>query len=93
MTGIAANALKKNTKVKKVTIGENVKSIGASAFNGCKYLKTITIKSKKLETVGKNALKSINKNATIKVPKSKLSAYKKLFKNAGQGSKVKIENY
>ena len=88
---IADGALKKKTKVTKVTIGENVKTIGASAFEGCKNLKTITIKSMKLKTVGKKALKGIDSNATIKVPKSKFTSYSKLLSGKGQGRKVKIK--
>lgn len=91
VTSIAGKALKNKTKVKKVTIGKNVKSIGGSAFYGCKKLKTITIKSTVLKKAGKNAFKGISKKAVIKVPKSKLTAYKKLLKNKGQGSKVKIK--
>jgi hypothetical protein len=60
------------------------------AFYGCKNLKTITIKSIGLKTVGKEAFKGINAKATIKVPAKKLSSYKKLLKGKGQGSKVKI---
>ncbi|MBQ6843787.1 MAG: leucine-rich repeat protein [Agathobacter sp.] len=74
-------------------VPSKVTKIDKQAFYGCKKLKTITIKSTKLKTVGKNALKGINSKATIKVPKSKLSAYKKLLKGKGQGSKVKIVKY
>lgn len=52
--------------------------------------KTISVKSTKLKSVGKNALKGINSNAKIKVPKSKFKKYKILFNNKGQGKKVKI---
>ena len=44
----------------------------------------------KLKKVGKNALKGIKATAKIKVPAKKLSVYKKLFKNKGQGRRVKI---
>ncbi len=90
VTSIAKNAFKNNKKVKKITIGNNIMNINANAFNGCKNLKTITIKSKKIKTVGKNALKGIHKNAKVKVPKSQLKKYRKLFKNKGQKSTVKI---
>ena len=82
VTSIAKNAFKGNKKLKKVTIGSNVTSVGANAFSGCKSLKTIVIKSTKLKTVGKNAVKGINKKAVIKVPAKKLKAYKKLFKSS-----------
>ena len=91
VTSIADGALQKKTKVTSVIIGATVKKIGKNAFNGCKKLKTITIKSTKLSSVGKNALKGINSKVTIKVPSKKFTAYKKLLKGKGQSSKVKIK--
>ena len=93
LDAIADGALKKKTKVTQVKIGANVKTIGVSAFEGCKNLKSIKITSTKLKTVGKEAFKGINAKATIKVPKSKLKSYQKLLKGKGQGSKVKIVKY
>ena len=93
VTAIAANAFKNNKKLKKVTIGENVKTIGKSAFYGCKNLKTVNIRTSMLKgkTVGKNAFAKINAKAKVKVPKSKLKTYKKLLKSKGiKGKKQKI---
>lgn len=90
VTAIGKNAFKKNKKITSVVIGDNVKTIGASAFAGCTKLGTITIKSTQLKKVGKNTLKGIKANAKIKVPAKKLPTYKKLFKNKGQGKKVRI---
>lgn len=90
VTTIGKNAFKKNKKITSVVISDDVKTIGASAFAGCTKLGTITIKSTKLKKVGKNALKGIKANAKIKVPAKKLPTYKKLFKNKGQGKKVRI---
>ena len=90
VTSIAKKALYNKSKVKSVTIGENVKTIGASAFQNCKKLSTITIKTTKLKSAGKNTFKGIKATAKIKVPSKKLKAYKKILKNKGQGSKVKI---
>lgn len=91
VTAIAANAFKDNKKLASVTVGANVTTIGSKAFYGCKNLKRITVKSTKLKSVGKNALKGIHKKAVIKVPKSKLAKYKKLFRNRGQKKTVKIK--
>ena len=44
-------------KLEKVTIGTNVSKIGKNAFSGDSKLKSIQIKSKKLTSVGKGALK------------------------------------
>ena len=67
--------------MKELTIGKYVKKIVTNAFSGCKKLKVITINSTSLKSVGKNAIKGINKKAQIKVPKKKKKAYKKLFKS------------
>lgn len=90
VTSISKNAFKNNKKMKKVTVGKNISKINANTFYGCKNLKTITIKSTNLKSVGKNAFKGINAKAKIKVPKSKLKSYKKLFAKKGQKSTVKI---
>ena len=95
VTKIADNSFKNNNKITKITIGENIVSIGKNAFYGCKKLKTITIRSKKLtsKTVSKNAFKGLTRITTIKVPKNKLTAYKKLLKKKGLSSKVKVKGY
>lgn len=70
-----------------------VTGIAQKAFNKCKNLKKITIKTTKLtkKSVGKQAFKGIHKKATIKVPKAKQKAYKKILKARGAGKKVKIK--
>lgn len=78
VTGVSAKAFTKCRKLKKVTIGKNIKSIGKEAFKNCKSLKKITVKSKVLKSVGKNAIKGIHKKAVIRCGK-KAKAYKKLF--------------
>lgn len=89
ITAIADNALK-NKKVKSITIGENVTKIGKNAFANCKKLKTVTIKAKGLKTVGKDAFKSIAKNATVKVPcKSNMD---KLLQSKGLSDTAKVVN-
>jgi hypothetical protein len=92
VTAISDKAFKNNSKLKSVTIGKNITKIGKEAFSGCKKLSKITIKSTKLKSVSKNALKGINAKATIKVPKKQLSAYKKLFNGkAGFKKTMKIK--
>lgn len=90
ITSIESGAFKNCKKVTKIMIGKNVKTIGTKAFYNCKRLKKITIKSSLLSKVGKQALKGINRNAKIKVPKKKLNAYTDLLKNKGQKNTVKI---
>ena len=93
VTTIDDKAFRKCTALKSITIPSKVTKIDKQAFYGCKNLKTITIKATKLKTVGKESLKGIYAKATIKVPKSKLTAYKKLLKKGGLGSKVKVVKY
>ena len=93
VTEIKANAFKNNKKLKKITIGKNIKKIGKNAFYGCKNLKNIIVKTTKLtaKSVGKNAFKGINAKAVVKVPKKKLKVYKPILKKAGiKGKKQTI---
>ena len=92
VTAIKDKAFYKCNSLTSITIPAKVGKIGKQAFYGCKKLKKITIQSTKLTNskVGSKAFKGVPANATIKVPKSKLNAYKKLFKAKGLNSKVKI---
>lgn len=92
VTSVAKNALKNNQSVTKVTVGKNVTSIGASAFYGCKKLKTITIKSTIVKSFGKNCVKNIYKQATIKCPKSSKEKYSaRLTKKTGFTKQMEIK--
>ncbi|MCM1180463.1 MAG: leucine-rich repeat protein [Clostridium sp.] len=93
VTSIGERAFYKCTSITKITIPANVKTIGKEAFSGCKKLKTITIKTKKLtsKSVAKKAFKGVPSTVTVKVPKAKLKAYKKLLKSKGLSSKAKIK--
>lgn len=90
---IGKDAFRGCSKLKSVVIGKNVKNIGDRAFYKCKSLKSITIKTTKLskKRVGKSAFKGIHSKATIKVPKKKLSGYKKMLRTKGIGKKVIIK--
>lgn len=79
------------SKLKKVTIGKNVVAIGQDAFRGCSSLKKITIRSVRLKTVGKNAIRGVHKKVQIICPKGKKKAYQKLFvKKTGFAKKTMI---
>ena len=82
VTEISAGALKGYGRLKKLTIGKNVKKIGAKAFMNCKSLKTMSIKATKLASVGKKAFKGVkfgSKGVDITVPKGKKERYTKLI--------------
>ncbi len=92
VTSIAPNALKYHDELKKVTIGKYVSKIGKKSFYGCKNLKIITIKTKKLtsKSIGANAFKGIHKKAKIKVPKGMKKSYKKILKKKGVNGKKQV---
>ena len=90
VTGIGNNAFKKYKKLKTVKTNTVLTSIGTNAFANCTKLSKITISSKQLKSVGKNALKGISKKAVIQVPSSSGKAYSELFSSKGQASTVEI---
>jgi hypothetical protein len=92
VTAIADNAFKNCKNLKTVTISSNIVTIGKNVFSGDKKLKTIVIKTKKLtsKTVSKKAFAGVSNKVTIKVPKSKVKAYTKLFRSKGLSKKVKV---
>ena len=94
VTGLKTKSVKSVVIPKTVKIGGytfKVTAIGTNAFKNCKKLKKVTIKSTAIKTVGKGAFKNISKKATIKVPASKFSSYKKLLKKSGLASTVKVK--
>ncbi len=80
-------------KLKSITIPAKVWSIGQGAFQKCKKLKKITIKTKLLKKsdFGEDAFAGIYKKATVKCPKGKKKAYKKLFRKFGAKKTVKFK--
>ena len=95
VTAVEKNAFANNKKLKTVTIGKNVTAIGAKAFYGCKNIKTLIIKSKKLTTkkIGSKAFSKTPKKMTVKVPKNKFKAYKKMLIKRGVNKKVKFKKF
>ena len=82
-----------NARVENITLEKSIIEIGSSAFTGIKNLKTLTIKSTELtsKTLSKKAFAGITSKTTVKVPKSKLSEYKKLFRKCGLSKNVKVK--
>lgn len=93
-----------NKKVKKFTVPATIKlsdgrkakvtGIAKKAFNKCKKLKKIVIKSKylKKKKIAKNAFYGISKKAKIKVPKNKRKVYQRWFRAKKLSKKIKIYN-
>lgn len=88
--GIADNAFAKNKKIKKITLGKNIKTIGKQAFFKCKNLKQVTIRSTVLKKVGSKAFYGNAKALKVQAPKSKRTKYRKLIEKAKTTSKLKM---
>lgn len=83
VTLITANALKDNTSVANVVISKNVKSICAKAFNNCKKLKKVKLKSKVITKMNNKAFADIHAKAVFYTYNSQIAKYTGLLKNAG----------
>lgn len=96
VTSIGENAFYNCIALKKIEIPAKVNKIGTKAFYNCKKLTNITIKTTKLTTknVGKKAFTKAGSNnykeLIVKVPKSKLTTYKKMLKKSGLSDKAKV---
>ena len=83
---------KGKSTLKKIILSEKIKNIEDAAFMGCENLKNITVKTTKLtkKRVGSKAFSGIHAKAAIKVPKKKLSAYRKMLKARGVAKKENV---
>lgn len=94
VTQVAGDAFKGNKSLKNITVLGNVLKIGKRAFYGCKNLKSVTVKTKKLskKSVGKDAFKGLHPKAIIAVPTDKVASYHSIFGLAGfSGDKQKMK--
>lgn len=83
VTSIDADALEGNTNLRKVVIGNNVKTIGNGAFSGCANLESVTV-GKNVTKIGKDAFKGCKELCVVKINSAKL---KTVGKNAFKGMK------
>ncbi len=93
LAAIGAKAFSGCSKLSSLNIkSKKLSKVGTQSFFGCKSLKTLTIKSKKLKKkgIGKKAFSKTPKKMKVRVPKSKVKAYKKLFTRAGLSKKAKF---
>ena len=94
VTSIRSKAMRNNKKLTSLTIGDNVKTIGAHAFSGCTKLKTVNIgKTSKssLKTIGKSAFNGCKKLGKVTIKSTKLSSVgKQAFKGTKTSLKVKV---
>lgn len=89
VTGIADKAFK-DSKITQITIGNNIKIIGKSAFEGCKKLTQVTIGSN-VTKIGKNAFKNCKKLKKVTIKSSKIKSIgSNAFKGIKATAKIKV---
>lgn len=93
VTSVAPRALQGNKRLKSLTIGKNVNTIGKAACKGCTKLTTVIIHTKKLtkKSVGSNAFQGVGKKAVFLVPKEKVSTYAAIVKAKGADGQVTVK--
>lgn len=89
VTAIADKAFSSNKKIKNVSIGKNVISIGKDAFKNCTKLKNVEIKSTSLNKVGANAFSGDKSLTKITLKSTKLTK-NSIGKNALKGTNKKL---
>lgn len=81
VTSIGKGVMKNNTKLKKVILGKNVRTVEAQAFFGCRNLKILQLKGKALRKVGKQALKKTSAKIVVQTKGMKKKQKEKLLRS------------
>ena len=96
VSSIGAKAMQNNKDLTNLTIGTNVKTIGASAFKGCVALKKTLILPDSVKTIGTSAFSGCNKITAVTIGKTSKSRLTTIGKSAFNGckklGKVKIKS-
>ena len=89
ITSLNKNAFKNNKKLEKVTVGNNVTTIGASAFQGCAALKTVKIGSK-VTNINQKAFYGCSKLANLTIGQNVTTIEASAFQNCTSLKKFTI---
>lgn len=89
VTGIAPDAFKGNSMLKKVTIGSNVVSIGKNAFRGCRKLKTLKI-GNNVTSIGDDSFHGCTSLKTVTIPSKVAKIGKQTFYGCKKLKTLKI---
>lgn len=79
-------------KLGNVTLPASLERLGAKAFFKCTSMRIMTVKTSRLNYLGTKAF-AINPKITIRVPKSKYSAYVKMIKKSGRYAATKFQKF
>ena len=77
--------------VKAVTLGKKVRKVSKGAFAKCAACTELVVKTTKLAKKSVKGCLKGSKVKTVKVPKAKLKAYKKIFTKKVAGKKVTVK--
>lgn len=95
VTAINAKVFQKAKKLTTVTVGANVKEIGAKAFYKCTKLKKVIFKGVKAPAIGKQAFKGTAAKCKVTTPKKMVKKQRNLLKTrlkkAGLGKKATVK--
>lgn len=90
ITAVSAKACLNHTKLNRVSLGNNITTIGNSAFAGCSRLKEITF-GKNVKTLGKRVLYNDKKLKRIRFHSKKISSIgKKTFYNVPKSVNIEV---
>ncbi|SNU06668.1 Leucine rich repeat-containing protein [Lachnospiraceae bacterium] len=74
VTAVSEQAFYNNKKLKKLTIGKNVTTIGRNAFSSCTKLDSVSFKCKNLTTIESGAFKGCKGIKSISISSKKLKS-------------------
>lgn len=93
VTSIAKNAFKGNKKIKKVTIGKNIETIGTAAFSNCPNLKSVDMSKCKVNTLSKNLFKGSKKLSRLSLNGDNVTSVgKNALKGISRKCKISISH-
>lgn len=88
VTGIGKNACRNYKKLKKITIGKNITSIGSNAFYGCSKLTSVIYKGTKVTKIGNGAFRKCSSLKSVTIPKAVKEIGKDAFRDCKKLSKI-----
>lgn len=87
ITSIGPKAMQNNKKLTNLSIGANVKTIGANAFKGCASLKKTLTLPDSIKTIGADAFSGCSKITAVNIGRTSKSSLTTIGKGAFQGCK------
>lgn len=93
VTAVSKQAFKGCKKLKKVTIGKNVTTLGSRLFYKTGKVEAVVLKTRKLKKIAKNSMKDLSDQAYIKMPDKKYRKYEKLLQKSRIRSDIRLKTW